>query len=759
MRIAYISTFPPRQCGIATFNENLIRAIQKNLKAKQLFEGEFAIAVNDSDDKNDYEYNSKVKYVIRQENREDYEGAAQMINNSDADICIMQHEFGIYGGQSGVYILSLLHKLEKPVVSIFHTVLKEPSFLQKIIIGEIAGQSIKIVVMNKRAITFLVSVYNIPREKIELIEHGVPDLEAQTEALSNGLFPFYNKKVLLTFGLINRGKGLETVIHALPKIAKKHPDVMYVVLGNTHPGVKKRNGEEYRDHLKQMAEDLGVGKHLVFINRFATEQELINYISAAEIYITPYLNKAQISSGSLSYAIGAGAAVLSTPYWHARELLDEDRGVLFDFRDAEGLAARVNHLLDNPHKLAELRQNAYEYGKHLRWPNIGNSYVSLLKEILNRPANGKKTLKPVIDPDLMPKFSLAHIFRLTDSTGIIQHAKFSIPNFKEGYCLDDNTRALLMVLMAGQQRKTNDVSKLLSVYFSYIHYMQQEDGSFRNFLTYDRRLLEEGCSEDSFGRTIWALGYAICHAPNSYREFADELFRSAIHNYKKLENIRGYANTIIGVAYYLRVHPSNEGMLKILMEMTNSLMTAYKKNHDNKWCWFEDQLLYDNAILPLALFHSAEITGDPEVKKVAVDTMRFLEQVTFKNGYFIPVGNNGWHNRNNEKMPEFDQQAIETMGMVLLYFQAYESTQNPEYIRKIFSSYLWFLGENALRVPLYDEETKGCCDGLQPAGINRNQGAESTLSYLISYLTVQKAFEKEYEYNPPHENVESYSRL
>ena len=542
----------------------------------------------------------------------------------------------------------------------------------------------------------------------------------------------------------------------MPKIAERHPDIMYLVVGNTHPGVKKQYGEEYRDHLNKLASELNVDKHLYFIDRFVEEQELINYLSGADIYITPYLNEAQVSSGSLSYAIGAGAAIISTPYWHAKELLDENRGVLFDFRDAEGLSSTINELLDK-HELAALKKNAYEYGKRLRWPSIGSQYISVLKKVLSKPTNGKKIIAPLIDHRRIPEFSLEHVIRLTDNTGIIQHAKYGIPNFKEGYSLDDNARALLMILMACQQKKFSGTNDLLSVYLSYIHFMQKEDGTFRNFLNHDRQFLDEVSSEDCFGRVIWALGYLICNPPaNSYAELGGELFHSSIQNYKNLKNLRGYANTLIGVAYYLRAHPGHEEMFRILTSLTNSLMNAYKQSQDYKWRWFEDSFYYDNAILPLALLHSSEITGDAEVKKIALDAMRFLEQVTFRDGCFIPVGNNGWYSRHDDKMPLYDQQAIETMGMVLLYYQAYESTQNAEYIRKMFSCYLWFVGENTLRVPLYDHETKGCCDGLQPDGINRNQGAESTLAYIISHLTVLKAFEIEYEYNVPVENEELY---
>ncbi|MBK0380516.1 glycosyltransferase family 4 protein [Mucilaginibacter segetis] len=748
MKIAYISTYPPRECGIATFNQNLMRAINANFPNRSLHDGGYVVALNDSENLQEYEYPEDVKYVIRQNHQKDYIRAANYINTSTVDACILEHEFGIYGGESGIYILPLINRLEKPLISILHTILKEPSYVQRIIIREIAEQSSKIVVMSKRAVEFLTTIYDIPAEKIQIIEHGVPDLEAPEVNPVNTLSTFKNRKVMLTFGLLSRNKGLETVVRALPKIVAKHPDVMYVVLGNTHPGVIKNSGEEYRDHLKSLAAELKVSQHLSFINKFVTEDELINYLTAAEVYVTPYLNEAQITSGTLSYAVGAGAAVVSTPYWHATELLDNNRGRLFDFKNAEALADTVNELLDNDELLNELKQNAYEYGLHLRWPVIGAEYIKIAQIAAATHDFSDKILKnSIVDPEILPNFSLTHVLRLTDDTGIVQHAKYGIPNLKEGYCLDDNARALIMALMAYQRNKSNEAFELLPVYLSYIHYMQTDDGNFRNFLSFNRQYLDEVGSEDSFGRTIWSLGYLIgCAASNSYREFAMEIFQKSIPHFKALKHLRGMANTAIGLSLYLQEYPTDEGLVNELVRLTQPLIDAYENNHSDDWHWFEEKMTYDNAILPLALLHSCEITGDENAKRIALESMAFLDKLTLSNGYLSPVGNDGWYYRGGT-FPTFDQQAIETMAMVLMHFQAYQIFRKPRYIEKMFLSYKWFLGENTLRAPLYDHETKGCCDGLLPTGINRNQGAESTLAYLISHLTVLKAFELEYEYN------------
>jgi len=744
MKIAYISTYPPRECGIATFNNNLLHAI--GLDKKIVSDDSFVVAMNDSDNLNEYEYPKEVKYVIRQDNQKDYIRGADYINTSLSDVCILEHEFGIYGGENGVYILPLIARLQKPLITILHTVLKDPNFMQLTIIREIAKYSSKIVVMSNRAVGFLTSIYDIPLEKIQLIEHGVPNLEAKENNPVKQSTAFRNKKVLFTFGLISRNKGLETVVNALPEIVKKNPDVMYVVLGTTHPGVIRNSGEEYRDSLKKLARKLNVENHLIFINKFVSEEELFDFLTAADMYITPYLNEAQITSGTLSYAVGAGAAVISTPYWHAQELLADNRGKLFDFKDHDALASIVNELFDDQERLAKMKKNAYDYGMHLRWPNTGKVYIKALQKSIAEAELAVEENKPIIDPDMMPAFSFAHIQRLTDDTGIVQHAKYGIPNLKEGYCLDDNARALIASILAYQQNKSKVALQLLPVYLSYIQYMQCDDGNFRNFLSFRREYLDEVGSEDSFGRTIWALGYLINNAPNnSYKEFARELFVKSIPHFSKLEHLRGIANTMIGLSSFLKANPYDEGMIEEMTKLATPLKKAYKSQKGPDWYWFEDKLTYDNALLPLALLCHYETTRDQESMDIALESMDFLTQKTLDKGYLNPVGNDGWLYRNKE-MAIYDQQAIETMAMVLMYFKAYQITRDLKYIKHMYLSYQWFLGENSLRLPLYDHETKGCGDGLQPHGVNRNQGAESTLAYWISHLMVLKALEFEYEF-------------
>lgn len=726
-----------------------------------------AIVVAMNDNGSSYKYPSQVGFVIRQECREDYRRAAEYIHRSGTDICVLQHEFGIFGGESGVYILTLLHELKIPFVVTFHTILKEPTYLQKVILQEIARQAAAVVVMSRKAVGFLEDIYAIPSEKVHLIEHGVPEIpKKRLSSRKDLLAPYEDRRILFTFGLLNRNKGIETVIRALPSIVAYHPEVVYLVLGNTHPGVVRNSGEEYREYLQAMIADSGLENHVQFLNCFVSEAELAWYLSNVDIYITPYLNKAQITSGTLSYAVGSGAAALSTPYWHAQELLAEGRGLLFDFRNSGQLAEKVTRLLDNPRELGLLQAKSLEYGNKVRWPRIGKRYRQLFLRLLqdrllsqakDQLHGGGGRQVPVSLSDL-PSFSLDHILRLTDDTGIIQHANYGIPNLKEGYCLDDNARAMILALMAFRHHKSHDALKLLPVYMSFVHYMQREDGLFRNFLNFRREYMEEVGSEDAFGRTIWALGYLMRYAPNSsYREFGLDMYRKAFPHFASLRYLRGIADTIIGLTYYLSCYPTDEGMVDCLVSLTAKLQDAYRENSSRDWQWFEDTMSYDNGILPLALLHSFEITGDAAVRKTALESLQFLEKVCFRGGCLAPVGNRGWYSQQGD-IPMFDQQALETMAMVLLYDRAYHITGKHAWFQKMYKCYAWFLGENELHMPLFDAETHGCSDGLQERGVNRNQGAESTLAYWISHLTVIRAIESEsrraHQYPPLHTGTE-----
>lgn len=741
MKIAYIGTYPPRECGIGTFTQNLFRAIQAQFENGRAKEG-VVIAMDDQADS--YNYPSEVKFKIRQEQQEDYLEAPRYINLSGADVCILEHEFGIFGGQNGIYVLPLLHRLEVPLIVTLHTVLKTPSYNEKAILVEICKMAAKVVVMTEKAVEFLTSIYDIQRDKIEIIEHGVPDLQYE-HASAKKKFKLEGKKMLMTFGFISRNKGIETVIKALPAVVEKYPETIYVVIGKTHPAVLRHAGEEYRVSLLLVVKKLKLEKHVIFLNEFISEEELFQYLYAADIYITPYLNEAQITSGTLSYAVGSGAAVISTPYWHAAELLANNRGRLFNFNDTDGLSTLLMDLFDYPEKLTALRKNAFAYGQEITWPKTGAKYAKLSAEMLQLSIEEPPKKEVVLDLLLLPPFLLDHVKRMTDDTGIIQHAKFGIPNLKEGYCLDDNARALLLVLMAYKQKKLPLALELLPIYLSYIHYMQNADGTFRNFLSFSRNFLDEKGSEDSFGRAIWSLGYLMANAPNdAYYQSGREIFFEAAQNFEKLASIRSIANAMIGISYYLERNSQDESMTGVLRRMAHKLVQQYAQHKAEGWHWFESLLAYDNAMLPLSLLHAAAILKEDAIRDVALESMHFLSSITLKEGFLSVVGNEKWYVKNGTQS-KFAQQPIDALAMVLMFHEAYHLTKDKRYLNQLFTSFMWFLGENDLRMSLYDFETKGCCDGLESYGVNRNQGAESTLAYLISHLTVLSAFDDIYK--------------
>jgi glycosyltransferase involved in cell wall biosynthesis len=664
MKFAYIGTYPPRECGIGTFTKNLFTSISYDNRTKRNSPEGFVVAMDEPEET--YDYPPEVKFTVRQEHQRDYIRAAKFINISGADLCILEHEFGIFGGEHGVYILPLLHRLEIPLLVTFHTVLKTPSYTQKAIIQEICKMANKVVVMSNKAIEFLTSIYNIAEEKIVLIEHGVPDLQF-SQKLSKKEFNLEDKNVLLTFGLISRNKGIETVIKALPKVVEKYPEVLYMILGKTHPNVLRYSGEEYRNYLRRLIINLNLENHVFFLNEFIDQKDLFKYLSATDIYVTPYMNEAQITSGTLSYAIGVGSAVISTPYWHAQELLADGRGILFNFNNSEELSNILLELLDKPDVLKNLRKKAYDYGRKITWPRMGEQYITQAEEILREKPQVIVRKETKIDPLVLPPFSLVHAKRLTDDTGIIQHAKFGVPNLKDGYCLDDNARALLMVLMTYRQKKDPLALELLPIYLSYIHYMQNKDGTFRNFLSFNRDFLDEVGSEDSFGRAVWALGYLLGNAPNdAYYQSGKLIFSNASPNFENLQSIRGIANTMIGISYFLRGNLSDESMIERLRNFAYKLINQYEEERSASWKWFEPLLAYDNAILPLALLHSADILNDDKISEVALETMDFLTQITLGHGYLSLIGNKNWYKKDGERSV-FAQQPVDTLAMVLMF--------------------------------------------------------------------------------------------
>ena len=734
LNIAFVGNYAPRLCGIATFTTDLCEATARQLGQRS---NVFAVAVNDTEQ--GYAYPPRVEFTIQKNQQGDYYEAANFINASNADVACIQHEYGIYGGWDGIYILSLVSSLSVPVVVVLHTVLKNPTPNQKKIIQEMAQRAGRLVVMSELAVTLLQEVYAVPAEKVMMIYHGTPDFSALDNRRYKKRFQVEGNQTLLTFGLLSPNKGIETVIRALPGLVRDFPKLIYVVLGKTHPNVRKEYGEKYRTGLVALVDKLGLHEHVIFDDRFVSLDELCAWLMATDIYITPYLNEAQIVSGTLSYAIGAGTAIASTPYWYASELLAEGRGLLFGFTDTTALAAALRELLADKAKLVALRAKTHRFGRQMRWEVVAAKYLAMFQRTATGTARRSMVLKT---PALLrePPFDLAHLMRLTDDTGLVQHAKYIVPDRHTGYCLDDNSRALMLCAGAYSLLRDEDARKLISTYFSFTHFTQNPDGRFRNFMDYQRRFLDETGSDDSFGRALWALGYIIWRPPrDAYRSLAFECFQKALPHVRGL-NLRGKALAMLGLAAYLRCYQGDESVTALLRECADYLLSLYKDVASGDWRWFENIICYDNGIMPMALFQTYALLRDEKYLQTAKDTLEFLERTLLRDGRLSIIGSNGWYKKGGPRA-QYDQQPIDATAMVLAYQSAYWVTQDKDYLKKMRLAFGWFLGENDMGMSLYDHETKGCADGLLAEGVSLNQGGESTVSFLIALLAMIEEYE------------------
>lgn len=726
MKYAIIGTYLPRECGIATFSNDLHKSMESEAEG-------FIVALTDPDQK--YDYPSIVKYVINEECFRDYSDAADYINQH-ADICILQHEFGIFGGDNGIYILSLLHKLKVPVITTLHTILKKPSSGQKYVISEISKLSQKLVVLSQVAADILSSILKVPKEKISMIRHGVPDI-VMNQTQSKEKLNLTGKTVLLTFGLINRNKGIETVLKALPPLVEHHPEIRYIILGKSHPFIVRLFGEEYRKYLEKTVAELELQEHVRFVNRFVEDDELYEYLAATDILITPYLNEAQVSSGPLSFAMGAGNALVSTPFWYATELLANGRGKLFNFRDYKRLSEILLDLLDNPDDLINARKKSLSFGKRIIWPLIGNDYLSLIHTELEESKRKILEKTPEKSP-CYPKISFRHIFNLTDPTGIISNARYGFQNLKNGYHLENNARALMATCMFYKKNKNKDLKLLMKIYMSFIQFMQKEDGRFHQHLNYNRTYDDESGTDESFGTVLWALGYLINNSPDmNFQELARDIFQKAYGHISNIKKIRGIAYSIIGITSYLHTFKTDQVMEEFLYRFVDKMKKQYKKNQSKEWNWFEPKISYDNAVLPLSLMVSGEITQDKESLEIANEAMEFLTNNVIINEQLSLIGNKEWYSKGGVRS-FFDQLPLDAMGLILLYHKAFELTNNRRYYKLSRICFNWFFGRNDLYIYLYDPVTRGCFDGLTKDGVNLNQGAESSLSFVISNLAIEE---------------------
>jgi glycosyltransferase involved in cell wall biosynthesis len=764
LKVAFVGNYQPRKCGIATFTYDLENAVNGELKRD---DSTFVIAMNNRPE--GYNYPDHVKRTVFQPNLDEYKQAAEYINHSDASVVSIQHEFGIYGGNGGEFIVELMRHLKKPAIVTLHTIFKDPPEPYKTITKDMASLAHGFVVMSDRAVGYLEESYNIPARKVRMIHHGVPNMSFSDTGKQKQHFGLAGRTVLGTFGLLSRNKGIEFVIQDLPEVVEKHPDLLYVILGETHPEVIKHEGESYRESLINMAKDLGVADNVMFISKFLELRELVEFLQAVDIYVTPYQGREQITSGTLAYSLAAGKPIISTPYWYAQELLDDGRGILVDFGKNDGIGKAIHHLLDNPEYRETIRQRAFKYGRQMIWPSVAQRYVQYFKEALRerivftapvvyseireKPAVQNISLHHIgsLEQNTMtkgsiPRLNMGHIKILTDDTGIIQHAIYSVPDRHTGYCMDDNSRALIAAVKAQEFFPDSDNMDLAKTYLGFIHYAQISDGRFHNFMNYERRFLDDVGSEDSFGRTIWALGFLIEHAPSlnnrGVDQLAQQIFEKALPNADSMVSPRAWAYTMLGLNCYLNRFTGHCRVRDLMKDFADRLMSLYKAFANDEWKWFEPIITYDNGKLPQALFHAGEVFKTPTYADVAQKSLDFLTSQMFEDGIFMPIGTEGWL-RKGLKKAEFDQQPIEGSSMIDAYITAANSNFiNPqkamEYEKLSQKVWQWFMGKNALELQIYDPLTGACADGLGSREASLNQGAESTLSAVMSLQSMRE---------------------
>jgi len=736
-RIAFIGNHLPRRCGIATFTNDLHRAVA--MARSDLETGVVAM----TDPGGVYNYPQAVRLAIQDENIGEYVAGAAFLNNAGFDVVSLQHEYGIFGGQAGGNITELLSRLEMPVVTTLHTVLAKPTPAQHDVMQRIIDISAKVVVMSEKGRQLLRSAHDVPASKIETIPHGIPDLPFRETHSAKAKLGFTGQTVILTFGLLSPNKGIETMLDAMPGIIKLCPDVVYVVLGATHPNLVRQQGEAYRHGLMTRVRDLGIQDHVVFFNQFVEQSTLLDFISMCDVYVTPYLNEAQMTSGTLAYSFGLGKAVVSTPYWHAKELLGDGRGILVPFGDAKAISSEIAALLTNDVRRHAMRKRAYASSRSMTWRETAERYLTVFESV--REQTIEKILpaaaRSVSGGNAIPGLRLAHFLSLCDGTGILQHAVHSVPDRAHGYCVDDNARALLLSSALANSGGVQLLPEIGTTTFAAFiqHAWNPDTHRFRNFMGYNRQWLEESGSEDSHGRTLWALGEcARSDAVPSRRKWAAALFKAALPVLERFSSPRAWVFALLGLDAYCTVETpdSNAGGMRKLL--ADRLMALFLANQHKDWVWFEDVLAYDNARFSQALIQAGLATGTPAYVETGLRSLRWLMSIqTTSSGCFRPVGSASF-GKIRQLPNAFDQQPVEAWATISACIAAYGVSNGEEWSLEARRAFDWFLGKNDLQTTLIDPVTGSCSDGLHPDRANENKGAESVLSYLLSLVELRQ---------------------
>lgn len=737
-RMAFIGNSLPRRCGIATFTTDLQRAVTDSRPDLETA----IVAMTDYGEV--YDYPSTVGFQIDDGRLEDYIEAADFLNGRKFEAVSLQHEFGIFGGEAGDRIMVLLSRLTMPIVTTLHTVLSEPTTAQRDVLSRIVAMSSKVVVMAEKGRELLRAVYQVPDEKIEVIPHGIPEFEFLEPDGAKAKLGFSDRAVILTFGLLSPNKGIEVMIDAMPSILQSRPDAVYVVLGATHPNLVRDQGEAYRDSLVERARKAGVEDHVVFLDQFVDQKTLLEFISMCDVYVTPYLNEAQMTSGTLAYSFGLGKAVVSTPYWHARELLTDGRGILVPFGNSVAIGSEIAKLLKNDALRQAMRKRAYSSSRPMTWERTADRYMSVFEN-----AGRRHRLKTIARSDTStllrdshapPEMQINHFLSMCDDTGLFQHAVHCVPDRTHGYCVDDNARALLLACALnspGEQRLPEVLTARFAAFVQ--HAWNPDTKRFRNFMGFDRNWLEDTGSEDSHGRTLWALGVcALSDANPSRRTWAASLLAEVMPTAEKLRSPRAWAFVLLGLDAYCAAVVNDVRAISLRILLADRLMLVLAAVETPGWIWFEEGLAYDNARLPQALIMTGIATGAPAYLAAGLKSLRWLvTQQTSSTGQFRPVGTEGFSDK--RKPPRaFDQQPLEAAATIAACIAAWRVDQDAEWKTEAARVFAWFLGSNDLSVSLVDLETGSCRDGLHSDRPNENRGGESVVSYLLGLCEIRQ---------------------
>jgi len=737
-RIAVIGNSLPRRCGIATFTTDLQQAISTSRPNLETC----ILAMTDQGQT--YDYPKAVTFQIQDDKIEEYIRAAGVLNAGRFDTVCLQHEFGIFGGEAGGHILELMSRLTAPVVTTFHTVLASPTATQRAVMERIVDSSSKVVVMANKGRELLCSVYQVPDDKIEVIAHGIPDVAFVEPDAAKARLGFDGKPVILTFGLLSPNKGIEIMIDAMPSILKRRADAVYVVLGATHPNLIRDQGEAYRNRLMRRVRELGVEDHVVFLDRFVDLPTLLEFISMCDVYVTPYLNEAQMTSGTLAYSFGLGKPVVSTPYWHARELLANGRGVLVPFGDAGAIGLAIAELLTDDVRRQAMCRRAYAVSRTMTWERTAEHYMSVfesasqghrLKVIPSSNAASPESRSPA-----PPDMQIGHLLSMCDDTGLFQHAVHSVPDRSHGYCVDDNARAMLLACALNEPGEQPLSDALTARFAAFVqHAWNPDTGRFRNFMSFNRTWLEASGSEDSHARTLWALGEtAHSDASPSRRRWAAALFAEAVSTVETFRSPRAWAFTLLGLGAYCVVAPDDLHAQEIQHSLADKLMSCLASVETPDWVWFEEGLAYDNARLPQALMMTGAATQTPEYVEAGLKSLRWLmTRQSTPAGHFRPVGTAGFGDL-RQPPRAFDQQPVEATATIAACLTAWRADGDAEWKSLAARAFSWFLGSNDLSVALVDLDTGSCRDGLHPDRANENRGGESVVCYLLGLAEIRQ---------------------